>query len=291
MVSIPDPHGPDSSRPPYDTMYKAIDEICEKPKTYDKTPEQTPKWGAVAPKCTYKMADYLEMVKCIDDNVGKILDCLRSNKLIDDTIVVFTSDHGDLRGEHRRQNKGVPYEGSAKVPFVIYSKGKIKPGTVVNEALGCVDFLPTVLSLMGVKTAGLEEGRDASAIFTEGKAPAGWKDIAFIRSTGGNESDVVGWLAAVTPRYKFIVSGAEKPWLFDLQKDPDELDNHCYDPKYRETVRELARDLIAYGRKHNDPYITNARVKADLAWAADGKGEYVAPAAPAAAAKKARKKA
>jgi len=95
------------------------------------------------------------MVKCIDYNVGKTLDTLRRDGLIDNTIVVFTSDHGDLRGEHHRQNKGVPYEGSARIPFVIYCKDKIKPGTVVAQALTCVAFKPTVLALMGSRTIGM----------------------------------------------------------------------------------------------------------------------------------------
>ena len=58
------------------------------------------------------MSQYFGMVKCIDDNVGRILDHLRENKLLDNTIIVFTADHGDLCGEHGRHNKGVPLEAS-----------------------------------------------------------------------------------------------------------------------------------------------------------------------------------
>ena len=93
------------------------------------------------------------MVKCIDDNVGQILDTLRERKLLDRTIIVFTSDHGDLCGEHGRLNKGVPYEGSARIPFLIHCPHKIKGNTVVNAALGTVDFLPTILSLMGYSSS------------------------------------------------------------------------------------------------------------------------------------------
>jgi uncharacterized sulfatase len=217
------------------------------------------------------MALYYGMVKCIDDNVGKILKVLRADGLIDNTIVIFTADHGDLRGEHHRQNKGVPFEGSAKVPFVIYYPGKIKGGTVIGETLGCVDFLPTILSLMGVRTAGKEQGRDASRLFTDGKAPAGWEDITFVRSTGGQGI----WLAAISGRYKLIYSGQDDPWLFDLDKDPDELVNAFCKADYRETVRTLSRRLLAYGKKYEDPYVRDARITADLAWAIDGSGPYV----------------
>jgi uncharacterized sulfatase len=222
------------------------------------------------------------MVKCIDENVGKILQALRDAGVIDRTIVVFTADHGDLRGEHGRHNKGVPYEGSAKIPFVIYYRGKIESGTIVNEALDCVDFLPTILGLMDVKTAGKEHGRDASQLLSTGKAPGDWNDIALLRSTGEER----GWLAAVTDRYKIIYSTADAPWLFDLEKDPDELVNAFSAPAYRETVRELSRHLADYGKKYNDPRAANADIQADLEWAIGGTGPYVSkrpvrPPAPA----------
>ena len=95
------------------------------------------------------MSRYFGMVKCIDDNVGKILAALRAAGVAERTIVMFTSDHGDMCGEHGRVNKGIPLEGSARIPFLISYPGKIKPGTVIHEALNNVDFKPTILALMG----------------------------------------------------------------------------------------------------------------------------------------------
>ena len=115
------------------------------------------------------MPKYYGMVKCLDDNIGRILETLRKNKQIDNTIIVFTSDHGDLCGEHGRLNKGVPYEGSARIPFLMVCPGKIPAGTVVNEALSCVDFMPTLFALTGDKLPKGVQGRDASALF-RGKA-------------------------------------------------------------------------------------------------------------------------
>ena len=267
MVSLPDPHGPDTVRPPYDTMYQG--QTYEVPRTFDKPTDNLPNWGKPAGGFN-GMASYYGMVKCIDDNVGKILDSLRKHDLMDNTIVVFTADHGDLRGEHHRQNKGVPYEGSAKIPMIVYWPAKIKAGTVINEALGCVDFLPTIINLMDYETAGKEEGRDASALFVDGQAPADWTDIAFVRSTG----DEAGWLAAVTDRHKLIVSTTDDPWLFDLEEDPDELINRFQDPGCREIVRDLSRQLLDYGKNHKDPRIQNAKITADLTWAVSGTGAY-----------------
>jgi arylsulfatase A-like enzyme len=267
MVSLPDPHGPDTVRPPYDTMFQH--QTYQTPRTFDRPAAGLPSWGKPAGGFN-GMAQYYGMVKCIDDNVGKILEALRAGNLIDNTIVVFTADHGDLRGEHHRQNKGVPYEGSALIPFVVRYPGKIQPGTVINEALSCVDFLPTFVTLMGFQTAGQEQGRDATTLFTAGPASEGWNDIAFLRSTG-EES---GWLAAVTDRYKLVLSTADDPWLFDLEEDPDELVNSFRDPAYRETVRDLSRQLAQYGKQYKDPRAANNKIRADLAWAIDGTGKY-----------------
>ncbi len=229
------------------------------------------------------MASYYGMVRCIDDNVGKIIDALRQAGVLERTVVVFTADHGDLRGEHHRQNKGVPFEASAKVPFVVYAPGKVPPGSVVNEALSCVDFLPTILSLMGYEVPTDAQGRDACRLLTTGQAPASWKDAVFLRSTSGGSK----WLAVVSDRYKLIYSPVDDPWLFDLQEDPDELRNCFRDAGSRAALRELTRSLADYVRRVGDVYAADAKVQADMAWAIDGTGDYV-PTVPARPAPKAR---
>jgi len=273
MVSIPDPHGPNTVRPPYDTMFNDLK--INAPATFYKPDESVPGWGQKQKKNfdgAY-MAKYFGMVKCIDDNVGKILDVLRAYDLMDKTVIVFTADHGDMCGEHARDNKGVPYETSAKIPFVLYYPEKVEAGAVITQSLGCVDFLPTIINLMGFQTAGKEQGRDASKLFTTQSAAEGWKDITFIRGTGSGDS--VNWLAAVTTRYKLIFSPNDEPWLFDLDKDPDELTNLLRDPAYRQTIRLLARDLIEYCSTYSDHYGSDPKIKSDLDWAAEGTGEYI----------------
>lgn len=266
MVSFPDPHGPNTVRAPYDTMYDDVNVPI--PVTLNKTAKQTPGWATKEKGVSEKslrriMPSYYGMVKCIDDNVGKILGHLREKQLLDKTIVVFTADHGDLCGEHGRLNKGVPYEGSAKIPFILYYPAKVPAGTVVDEALSCVDFLPTILGLMGVRTAGKEQGRDASALLM-GRRPAGWQDIAFLRGTGG-----ANWVCAVSNRYKLVYSPKDVPWFFDLEKDPNELTNSFRDPEYRPVVRQMTRDLITYCRSYEDVNGDYPKVKAEMAAAAE----------------------
>jgi len=272
MVSFPDPHGPDSVRAPYNTMYAHMK--FQKPHTAGKSQKGVPSWAAPG-KGRGNDAAYFGMVKCIDDNVGKIMKTLKDEGLTENTVVVFTSDHGDLRGEHGRQNKGVPLEGSAKIPFVIQWPAKITPGTRVEQALGCVDFLPTVLGMMDYGTAGRESGRDASAFFV-GKAPANWEDVAILR-----QGSASGWVCAVSKRYKLVLSPRDVPWLIDKQTDPDELINFATNEKCRDIVRGLARAMEAYHKKHKDPSLLSAKMAYDLAWAVGTDLAYDAGAAPA----------
>ncbi|MCH2361451.1 MAG: sulfatase [Pirellulales bacterium] len=258
-ISLPDPHGPNTVRKPYDTMY--ADVKVPIPSTFKRTAEQTPQWGkpagVTAEQIRRLMPAYYGMVKCIDDNVGRIIAKLDDLEILDHTIIVFTSDHGDLCGEHGRLNKGVPYEGSARIPFIIYAPELLPKGHRVSEALSCIDFLPTVLSLMGISHPHPVDGRDASNLLA-GNVDK-WNDIAFLRSTPGNP-----WLCAVTSQYKLVISASDTPWLIDVENDPAEVVNLYDDQQYRSVIRRLQSQLAAYCRMHNDDHARVPEIRAQL---------------------------
>lgn len=264
MVSIPDPHGPNTVRAPYDTMFDP--QGFSRPRTFDQSRDETPRYlGAASAQFSKAgMAKYFGMVKCIDDNIGRILQKLEQEKIADRTIVVFTSDHGDLCGEHHRDNKGNPYEASARVPFVIAAPGVIPAGTVLNQAMAGVDFTPTLMSLLGYKqpedSSADIEGRDLSDLFRNGHAPADFEDLIFIRRAGVGS----GWVAAISDRYKLVLSPQDEPWLFDLQLDPDELVNYFDSAEHAAVVRRLGKALAAYGPAHNDPHLRDPKMVRDL---------------------------
>ncbi|MCP5519980.1 MAG: sulfatase-like hydrolase/transferase [Verrucomicrobiales bacterium] len=275
QLSIPDPHGPNSVRPPYDTMFNDLH--FERPVSALSPGEGLPGYAATlkGPFNQRQMALYFGMVKCIDDNVGRLLSALRETGLLERTIVIFTSDHGDLCGEHGRHNKSVPMEGSARIPFVIHAPGLIQPGTVVRQALGTVDFKPTLLSLMGVSDPTADEGRDASGLFTGKTDPAGWNDVTFVRIGGPtpagagaadaeDQEEGNGWMGAFTRRFKLIVAPAEPPALFDLETDPHELRNVIGRPEHAEVVRRLAGELLDYARTHHEPHLELASLREEL---------------------------
>ena len=263
MVSIPDPHGPDTVRAPYDTMFD--DSVVQKPRTYDKDAASAPSWAKPQDRCQWKMAQYHGMMKCIDDNMGKLIAALKERGLYDDTILIFTADHGDMRGEHRRQNKGVPMEASGKLPFLIRWPKSIPAGVQIDHAMNTTDFMPTILAMMGAEESGAEEGRDLSGVFAGGKLDG--VDVTFMRGTTKSAEDTSGWIAAVTPTHKLILSDKDDAWLLNLEKDPDELVNAIAAPEEAQEAKRLAKLLRKYARQCNDPKIKNphtAKVLAEL---------------------------
>ena len=278
MVSIPDPHGPNVVRPPYDTMFDPAK--FQQPHTATQQGQKLPSYASTVIERfnQQQMAWYFGMVKCIDDNIGKLIATLRETGLLEKTFIVLTSDHGDMCGEHGRQNKGIPLEASARVPFIVYAPGVVPPRTHIKPALANVIFKPTILSLMGVPNPDASEGQDASALF-RGQAKD-WQDLAFLR-IGANDEDGGGrgWLGAFTRRHKLVVGADGEPALFDLEADPDELNNLFTSPAHREIVRTLGRELASYAKVHRDPHGEIPAVQRVLAWAAEGTGEFV-PSVP-----------
>ncbi|NQU53833.1 MAG: sulfatase [Bacteroidetes bacterium] len=259
-LSLPDPHGPDAVRPPYDNMYKHMN--FQKPPTFNLDASIVPTWAKPEknPKLTHDQ--YFGMVKCIDDNVGKIISYLREANLLDKTIIVFTSDHGDLRAEHGKHNKGNPLEASAKIPFIVYYPAKIPASTVVKNAFNTVDFAPTFLTFMDQKVPVQMQGRDFSSLLINPGSQIDFEDITFMRSTGlGTEGN---WIAAVTSQYKLILSKNDEPWLIDMETDPDELINFAKEPDKAGIVKELANQLNGYAQKHNDSFLQGTKMSDDL---------------------------
>ena len=248
VLSIPDPHTPDVVRAPYDTMYTHMN--FQFPRTYSAPrPEGTPSWQKPDGKAKVLMKavpQYFGMVKNIDDNVGRILQKLEDEKVLENTIIVFTADHGDLMGEHARMNKGTVHEASAKVPFVMAHGFKggnpiIPRNKVIQQAGNTCDWMPTFLSLLGEQCPRVS-GRDLSPLFNK-KTAKKWNDITFCQ---------LWFSAAIDSRYKLRVARNEKPWLMDIEADPDEITNFFDDSKYEDVKKRLAKELLIYNEKYND---------------------------------------
>lgn len=288
MLSIPDPHGPNSVRPPYDTMFKNFH--FENPRTMDVPVESMPIWAQggkelVSELNQKQMQIYFGMVKCIDDNVGRLLEWLEANGLADNTIVVFTSDHGDLMGEHKKHNKGSPFETSAKIPFLIRYPEKIAPGKMIHTAYTTVDFPQTILGIMGAPGIPGSQGLNDAKAFTSPAKKVEDGRVTYITASAS------GWVAAVNNRCKLVISESDIPWLFDLKKDPDELINFYLNPEYAQIGKTMMDELVRQMKAYNEPglakgknylYSADQKVPANTGGKkkggklkADKKGEYL----------------
>lgn len=259
MLSIPDPHGPEMVRSPYDTMFK--DMHFDDPKTKHVPDSQIPKWNPQTGSNTadeftkHEMAQYFGMVKCIDDNVGQLLAYLKETGLDKNTIIVFTADHGDLLGEHNRIEKGLPYEAAAKIPFIIRYPARIPAGKVIHKAYTNVDFMPTILGLMDIPQVLGTQGLDDSATFLSNKKEVVDDRIVYFTKAGGS------WFSVVNNRYKLVVSREDKPWLFDLERDPDELINFYQDPEYKPISTKFMKDLKNKMERYNEGKLSESEAK------------------------------
>lgn len=255
MLSLPDPHGPDQVRAPYNTMYENMN--FELPVTGKPLEEESPGWlnlkgkkNLVNPKKLQKsLTNYFGMVKNIDDNVGRLLNFLENNNLDKNTIVVFTSDHGDLLGEHGKLNKGLPYEMSARVAFMLRYPDEVAPGKSIQKAYTMVDFAPTILGLMDIDYSTHKfHGIDASKDFSNSKKSVQDESrVVYLTNAGGR------WVAAVNSRYKLVLSPQDKPWLFDLEKDPNEMVNLYNDTEYKDIASKLMQELYAQMELYKEP--------------------------------------
>lgn len=260
MISYPDPHNPDIVRAPYDKMYTNM--AFEAPATYNKSDRNVPSWAKKDKNASIDQSQYFGMIKCIDDNIGRLIKKLQNLDLLENTIIVFTSDHGDLRAEHHKHNKGNPLEASAKVPFIVYYPKKIDAGGVVENAFNTVDFAPTVLNLLDFQAPQQMHGFNFSELLLSPNKQNQYRDITFIRSTGRDNNGK--WIAAITSRYKLILSRSDDPWLIDMEKDPDELINFFEVPEYKDVITNLAFKLKEYSENQNDPYLQDTKMEKDL---------------------------
>jgi len=201
--------------------------------------------------------DYLRCVASVDDNVGRLLDYLDEEGLDDDTIVIYTSDQGFFLGDHGWYDKRFMYEESLRMPFVIRYPREIEPGSVCQDMMLNVDFPATFLDYAGIDIPESFQGASFRPLLN-GELPNGWQTSMYYRYWMHlAHHNVYAHYGLRTLRYKLIYYYADaldqpgaiddpRPpeWeLFDLEKDPYELNNVYADPVYAEVVRKLSDEL------------------------------------------------
>ncbi|MGM9735883.1 MAG: sulfatase [Candidatus Cryptobacteroides sp.] len=203
--------------------------------------------------------DYVRCVKSLDDEIGRLLDYLEEQGLMDDTIIVYTSDQGFYMGEHNWFDKRFMYEESFRTPLIICCPGRIRPGSVCDALVQNIDFAPTYLTAAGLEVPEEMCGEPLQPLFRSGKEPGKWrKDLYYHYWDYPAVHNVRRHDGVATKRYKLIHfkddgGGNRKKdapidqWEFyDLRKDPSEINNQYGNPKYRRAIARLSKRLEEY---------------------------------------------
>jgi arylsulfatase A-like enzyme len=214
----------------------------------------------------YYMKDYLRCIASVDDNVGRVLDYLDAEGLSKNTLVIYSSDQGFFLGDHGYFDKRFMYEESLRMPFVARYPGVIKPGSVNKDLALNLDFPETFLDYAGAKIPADMQGRSFRPLL-EGRTPKDWRTSMYYRYWMHlADHGVPAHYGVRTRQYKLIYyygralgsAGAiEKDtppeWeLFDVIKDPREMNNVYDDPKLAGVVKKLKAELDRLQREYKD---------------------------------------
>jgi arylsulfatase A-like enzyme len=221
--------------------------------------------------------NYYGMVSLIDHEIGRLFDFLEENEMRDNTLIIFTSDHGDYQGDHHMLTKSpAMYDCLTRVPLIFSWPGKIRSNVTTDELISNVDIMPTILSLMGLEIPGQVRGISYHDFLTSRKHEHGPREYVYseygIPGKPYNRDKLeqlkldykehpiffsdpkIPWEAnpvALAGRFRMIRS---KDWklveeengtseLYDLQNDPNELVNLYDDPDFKDIQQKMLADL------------------------------------------------
>ncbi|MBK1879060.1 sulfatase [Pelagicoccus mobilis] len=213
-------------------------------------------WGVTPELHKGLMQAYYASISYMDAQVGRVLDALEENGYTENTIVVFTSDHGYQLGEHHKYQKQHLFEESTRVPFIVsvpWLKGEHGRGTLKITEL--VDLYPTIAELTGVAAPDWIQGDSLVGLLSDPDSRSWAKSDAFTISRSGGES-------LRTDRWRFTQWGWGKKGLelYDRQNDPGEFTNLAENPEYAATVKRLQARLVERREAAGyDPEIHNAK--------------------------------
>ncbi len=255
------------------------------PQQYDQyDPAEMPVPDSVPHKIRHQIrrdtADYYGMITAMDVEFGRIIQYLKEQDLYDDTVIVFSSDHGEHMGVHgyghpdddwlpenMRAAKGTPYEESVHIPLIIKDAGVTRKHNRNRGFIGSVDFLPTILGLCGIEPPQCQGTDYSEAIIETEDIP---NDTVYLQNLGTGmptRSAWVGfWRGIKTERYTYARTqnawlDGETRLLIDRKHDPNEEHNFINDPAYSEIAASLEKTLLEKIAEYRDPFDTGKRIK------------------------------
>lgn len=232
----------------FDAAYKPVSEDFKK-RYPSMTEKDIAKW-----RYQRYMQDYLGTIEAVDENVGRVLDYLEANNLMENTIILYTSDQGFYLGEHGWFDKRFIYDQSFKTPLLISWPDHVKAGTTSDELVQNLDFAQTFLDVAGVDQPKDMQGKSLVPVLTGDLENWDRDAVYYHYYEHPSEHNVNRHYAVITKDYKLIHYYFDLDYweLMDRKKDPLEQHNYYDDPAYDAVRKELHKKLVALREQYGD---------------------------------------
>ena len=202
---------------------------------------------------------YYANITFIDDQIGEIVSLLKEKDMYDNSLILFTSDHGDMMGDHYHWRKTYPYEGSAHIPFIVkWPKSYGLGGEKVDRVVELRDVMPTFLEAAAAPVPGDIDGKSV-LLLARGNAE-GWRRYIDLEHATCYSPDNY-WAALTDGHMKYVWNfhtGAEQ--LFDLWKDPRELHNAVADKEYRKVLADMRQAMVDHLSERGEGFVKDGRL-------------------------------
>lgn len=248
MTSFEKPHPPFAPPTPWNKLYRGPD--MPLPKRPEKGDELHTLWNHFQNRYKYRdqgiddnlvrlmKAYYYAEISYIDYNLGRLLEYMDSENLLDNTLIIYTADHGEMLGDYNSFGKRCFLDSAAKIPMIMHYPGCEK-NKICDTPVSLMDIMPTFLEFAGIESEKEYAGESLFNVL-DGSCE---RDAIFGQyEKEGNASYMV-----LDERYKYIYSAPDdKEFLFDLKTDPEETRNRAYNSLYTEKTKEMRNKAIAY---------------------------------------------
>jgi len=201
---------------------------------------------------------YCRLTERVDAQIGELLEALETTGLDENTLVIFTSDHGDMDGSHRLASKGVFYENSVGVPFIMQYKGIIPAGVVNHQALvsNGLDVLPTISDYANLPSPDYWLGRSLRPLAEDHTDHAARPYIVAENQAGR-------MLRSARYKYCVYLNGTRRESLVDLQEDPGEMKNLAASPSHRKVLNEHRTYMLQWIEDSHDDDAKSFAIRPD----------------------------
>ncbi|MFC1763745.1 sulfatase [Planctomycetota bacterium] len=202
---------------------------------------------------------YYRMVELVDGHIAKLLQALKDNGLAENTVIIFTSDHGDGIGTHRWHQKSILYDESCRVPFIISYPGKKRKNETDDHLISTgIDLMPTVSDIAGVKMpADPYFGKSVLPFVLDADSKASAHAYVVTEAEVGiSKWDSFHGRSVRSPKFKYHIwsKGKNREQLFDMTNDPGEIKNLTENPKYADILNQHRQLFADWLKKTDDTY-------------------------------------